>query len=99
MNRVSADATAFHHRTSEIMILCPIFLSPNATDGDIQKALQPWENIEKLGNGSYVNFLSMNTEEEIAAVYPKDTYDRLVTIKKTYDPENVFQQNYNIKPV
>jgi len=40
------------------------------------------------------------TEDEvnrIAAAYGSN-YDRLVQIKKRYDPENVFHLNQNIKP-
>jgi len=36
-------------------------------------------------------------QERIKASY-KHNYDRLVEIKRTYDPNNVFKVNQNIKP-
>ena len=36
-------------------------------------------------------------QERIKASY-KYNYDRLVSLKKTYDPENLFSVNQNIKP-
>jgi len=33
-----------------------------------------------------------------AAAYPSATYARLASIKVSYDPDNVFNQNQNIKP-
>jgi len=38
------------------------------------------------------------TEADLARMYPPATMERLVAIKRTYDPGNLFNQNYNIKP-
>jgi FAD/FMN-containing dehydrogenase len=45
----------------------------------------------------YVNFMTQDEADRIAAAYGPN-YDRLVQIKKKYDPENVFHLNQNIKP-
>ena len=47
--------------------------------------------------GGYINFMSGDDQERIKANY-KGNYDRLVEVKRTYDPENVFRQNHNIVP-
>lgn len=99
MNRVPADVTAFSHRDSEAMVVSPLFLPPNASEEQIQAALQPWQDIAKDGNGAYVNFFSRTTKDEVAASYPQATYRRLASIKHRYDPDNIFSQNFNIKPV
>ena len=47
--------------------------------------------------GGYVNFMADDDQDRIRANY-KGNYDRLATIKRTYDPDNVFRFNQNIKP-
>lgn len=48
--------------------------------------------------GAYINFLTEEENDRIASAYGA-TYDRLVEIKKKYDPTNLFRMNQNIKPV
>jgi FAD/FMN-containing dehydrogenase len=97
MNRVSADATAFAHRDSEVLLILPAFVQPGATKADRQKALEPWQQIASFGRGAYINFLSEH-DENMDIMYPKATHERLGKVKRQYDPTNVFSQNYNIKP-
>ena len=47
--------------------------------------------------GAYVNFMTAEEFDRVAVAYGAN-YDRLVQIKKQYDPENVFHLNQNIKP-
>ncbi|MBV7438764.1 FAD-binding oxidoreductase [Aeromonas sp. sif2416] len=49
-------------------------------------------------SGAYINFLTQDETDRIAFAYGA-TYDRLVEIKKKYDPTNLFRMNQNIKPV
>ncbi len=48
--------------------------------------------------GAYINFLTEEETDRIASAYGA-TYNRLVEIKKKYDPANLFRMNQNIKPV
>ena len=57
------------------------------------KAVHPYN----LG-GAYINFMMEEGEDRIRATYG-DNYDRLVAIKKIYDPTNFFRVNQNIKPI
>lgn len=98
MNRVSADDTAFAHRDSEALIIAPTFVKPDDTPETIQTALKPWQTIAAFGKGAYVSFFSQDTQEELEAGYPPAILKRLAKIKYRYDPENVFNQNFNIKP-
>ena len=49
------------------------------------------------GDGAYINFLTEDETDRIASAYGA-TYNRLVEIKKKYDPSNLFRMNHNISP-
>ncbi|HSB51663.1 MAG TPA: BBE domain-containing protein, partial [Dissulfurispiraceae bacterium] len=62
-------------------------------------AREYWEAVHPYNlGGGYVNFMMEEGEDRIRATYG-DNYDRLVAIKKKYDPTNFFRVNQNIKPV
>ncbi len=97
MARVPADATAFAHRTSKIMVnIAALYEKPEekatheAWVADFASALL------QSDSGAYVNFLGDEGEERIRAAYPGSTWDRLVEVKARYDPTNLFRLNQNI---
>jgi FAD/FMN-containing dehydrogenase len=97
--RVPADATAYTHRGSRIMVNLAAFYE---TDEE-KRARQAWlaefaSAIQQGDTGRYVNFLSDDGEAGVRAAYPRETYDRLASIKAVYDPENLFRVNHNIAP-
>ena len=50
------------------------------------------------GGPSYVNFTGEGSAQLTHASYPSDTYRRLIAVKNTYDPGNLFRLNQNIQP-
>jgi FAD/FMN-containing dehydrogenase len=58
-----------------------------------------WQRIRPYSTGrSYINFQAADEDTgRIRATYG-DNFDRLVEIKKAYDPENLFRVNRNIPP-
>jgi FAD/FMN-containing dehydrogenase len=99
MARVPADATAFAHRSSQIMVNVASFYE-GPEDRDRRAA---WVDefvglLRQDDNGAYVNFLADEGEERIRAAYPGSTWDRLAAIKATYDPTNLFCRNQNVPP-
>jgi len=58
-----------------------------------------WEAVHPHNlTGAYINFMMEEGEDRIRSTYG-DNYDRLVAVKKKYDPANFFRVNQNIKPV
>jgi hypothetical protein len=98
MARVAPEATAFAHRDVEAMIVSAAFLPLAATDEMIEAAGRSWAPVAAHGCGAYVNFQGTATAEDLAAMYPPATYERLARIKREYDPTNLFSQNLNIAP-
>jgi hypothetical protein len=57
-----------------------------------------WEAVHPYSaGGAYVNFMMDEGEDRIKATYGEN-YNRLASIKKKYDPNNLFKVNQNIKP-
>jgi hypothetical protein len=51
-----------------------------------------------FGSGRWLNYLGDDqAEDAIRAAYGPN-YDRLVEVKRRYDPDNVFHLNHNIAP-
>ncbi|MGH8809011.1 MAG: FAD-binding oxidoreductase [Noviherbaspirillum sp.] len=98
-NRVAPDACAYPHRDA----LYAMNVHTRWTDPSQDKACITWAREFFLAaapyatGGVYVNFLTQDESERIAQAYGKN-YDRLVQVKNTYDPRNLFRQNQNIKP-
>jgi FAD/FMN-containing dehydrogenase len=96
MARVPADATAFAHRDASVMIVAGMGAPPGAPPGFLSDALAAWETVAAHGTGSYLGFLSSASDSEATAAYPPDTYRRLATVKREYDPDNTFHHSYNL---
>ncbi len=43
-----------------------------------------------------MNFLTDEGPERVRVAYPGETWDRLVELKRRYDPTNLFRVNQNI---
>jgi FAD/FMN-containing dehydrogenase len=99
MARVPADATAFAHRTSRIMVNVAAFYE--GADDRIAKEAWVADFVAALRQGdagAYVNFLGDEGEARVHAAYPGSTWDRLAAIKARYDPTNLFRLNQNVPP-
>lgn len=57
-----------------------------------------WEALHPYSmGGAYVNFMMDEGQDRVRATYGAN-YERLAVIKATYDPENLFHVNQNIRP-
>lgn len=100
VHRVGRNETAWNCREATwSMVITGIDPDPAKAGAVTAWAKGYWEAVHPytLG-GAYVNFMMEEGEDRIRATYG-DNYDRLVAIKKKYDPTNFFRVNQNIKPV
>ncbi|HEX8132009.1 MAG TPA: FAD-binding oxidoreductase [Actinomycetes bacterium] len=99
MARVPADATAFVHRGSKIMVNVAAFYQ----GPDDQPVRQAWVDefaaaLQQGDQGAYVGFLGDEGEVRVHQAYPPATWERLAAVKARYDPGNLFRGNHNIPP-
>ena len=47
--------------------------------------------------GVYVNFMPFDEGDRVESAYGKN-YERLLVLKRKYDPDNLFRMNQNIRP-
>jgi FAD/FMN-containing dehydrogenase len=98
VSRVPADATAYPHRRAELMVVTTI-AGPQPVVDAARPGLQAlWDRLAPYVNGAYANFLSAATADDVAAIYPTATYQRLAAVKRQYDPGNLFAGNHNVRP-
>jgi len=99
--RVSPTATAFALR--EVPYVLNMVAAWNADDAHEAERHTAWVRAFQAAllpftlKGVYTNFLGDEGEAQVRAAYGVN-YERLVALKHTYDPTNVFRFNQNIKP-
>jgi len=99
VSRVPANATAYTHRDVRfIMNVHTRWESPSQDKTCIAWARKLFDDTAKYATGGvYVNFMPNDEQERVAAAYGVN-YERLVALKKKYDPDNLFRLNQNIHP-
>jgi FAD/FMN-containing dehydrogenase len=97
MADVPPEATAFAHRDAGMMITL------HAAHGEDRAEADAWINrffgaLAPKSIGVYSNFLDDEGQARVRDAYPLATYERLVAVKRRYDPSNLFRRNQNIRP-
>jgi hypothetical protein len=97
--RVGEDDTAFNGRNAGHSFN----INGNSESGDgfdVERdwVRKFWSDLAPWHTSVYVNFLMEEGEARVREAYGDVKYDRLKTLKRTYDPNNVFHLNQNIKP-
>lgn len=97
--RVAPDAMAYSNRDANyVMNVHGRWETASEDETGIAWSRELFEKSKPFASeGAYINFLTDEETDRIAAAYGPN-YDRLVELKKKYDPENVFSGNQNIKP-
>ena len=99
VNRVDAAATAFAHRAPGYSLLIVAqWQDPADTDVNIAWAKETFEQLGPyLAGRQYLNNLPAD-DGRISRDLWGANYERLVGVKRRYDPDNTFRLNHNIDP-
>jgi hypothetical protein len=99
VTRVSPTATAFPHRDPGYsFLIMSQWTDPGQTDTGIAWARETFDAMRPhMADRSYVNYFSADDDDRIRQAYGPN-YDRLVELKRRYDPKNLFRLNQNIEP-
>jgi FAD/FMN-containing dehydrogenase len=99
VTRVDPTATAYPHRApGHNLLLIAQWTDPADTDACIAWARTTFEQLEPhMADRSYTNYLSADEHDRVHQAFAVN-YDRLVALKRRYDPDNLFHMNQNIDP-
>ncbi len=96
--RVPVEATAFAHRQRRIMTNVATFYQGPQERQEREAWVAAFAEALRQGDtAAYVNFLGDEGPARTRDAYPGATWERLVAIKRRYDPENLFRLNQNIR--
>jgi FAD/FMN-containing dehydrogenase len=97
--RVDNSATPWAYREATYsMVIIGVDPDPGNAEIITRWTRDYWEALHPLSSGGgYTNFLMEENSDRVKASY-RENYDRLVKIKRKFDPENFFRVNQNIKP-
>ena len=96
---IDKNETAWNYRDANYaVVIVGIDPDPANKEAIIKWARDYWnEHHAYSAGGAYINFMMDEGEERIKATYG-DNYNKLTVVKATYDPDNLFRVNQNIKP-
>ena len=98
--RVPDDATALRNRDAR-WVYHALSQWPDPADDALNigwtqefvAAMAPYAR-----RAAHPNYVSDDRQERVRSFYGDDAYDRLVALKRRWDPDNVFHRNMNIRP-
>ncbi|HUG03859.1 MAG TPA: FAD-binding protein [Steroidobacteraceae bacterium] len=98
IGRVATDATAFPHRHSKHNMFAVVSWNlDNDAAPHIRYVKDYWSTLERFTDGYYTNEVGDEAQSNVDDNY-QGNLARLRTIKKKYDPGNLFRLNANVQP-
>jgi FAD/FMN-containing dehydrogenase len=95
----SNDESAFSHRNALVEFVgATAWTDPAEDDQRMWAARRFGAAIEPFASGVYVNVLADEGEAGVRRAYPAGKLARLASLKRRYDPDNIFHLNQNIPP-
>jgi FAD/FMN-containing dehydrogenase len=98
--RVGETETAIPHREEGFNLVLPsVWLDPADTEANIAWTRETHAAFAPhLTERRWLNYLADDQGDDAVRGAYGPNYDRLVELKRRYDPENVFHHNHNIQP-
>ena len=100
VTRIGATETAVPHRETGYNMLIPtVWLDPAETDANITWTRETVEALKPYFAGRrWLNYLGDDDGNDAVRAAYGPNYERLLDLKRRYDPENVFHLNHNLDP-
>jgi hypothetical protein len=100
VGRQDPDGSAFEdRRAGHAVNIDAVWSEPGRAPACMAWTREFWEAIRPHSTGRvYVNFLGEEGQDRVRAAYGDPKYERLLGLKRTYDPTNLFRLNQNIRP-
>ena len=97
--QIAAQETAFGDRSAPVIInLLANWSEASADAGNISWIRGLFNKLRPgMKPGVYVNFMSGDEQDRVPEAY-HERWDRMVSVKTHYDPNNFFRLNQNISP-
>ena len=99
VTRVAPTAKAYPHREPGYnLLLISQWTDPAQTDTGIAWARETIDALSPyMADRSYMNYLPADDQDRVRHAYGRN-HERLVELKRRYDPDNLFRLNHNIDP-
>jgi FAD/FMN-containing dehydrogenase len=99
ISRLPAAATAYPNRDAAYdSFPVSIWSDPAADEANIAWAREMYAALQPFGMGGvYANNLGDEGQDRVKEAYGQN-YDRLLMLKRKYDPNNLFRLNQNVRP-
>ena len=100
IGRVPADAMAFTGREAAFWLgVETLWEDPNEDDSHVAWGRRTMDALTPFTvAGHYVNDVVESGADVVRAIYGDAKYERLVALKREWDPQNVFHLNQNVRP-
>lgn len=99
VTRVAPTATAYPHREPGYnLFLISQWTDAAQTDTCVAWARETFDALSPyMADRSYTNYLSADDYDRVRQAYGPN-YERLIELKRRFDPDNLFRLNHNIDP-
>ena len=100
LDRDDASATAVGSRDAPFLLeILANWADPAESDANIRWASDFFDAMQPFSSGkTNLNFPGLGNDQEFIRAAFGDQWNRLVDVKRRYDPTNLFRLNQNIEP-